>query len=180
MPLRPLRSRPGERIIAAAQAWQELAMDDFILARALHVVAVVAWIGGVAFVTTALMPAIRRHDDPAERLRAFHRFESRFAPQARLWVLLAGASGFWMAWRADLWSRFEDAHFWWMHAMVALWLVFALMLFVVEPLVVRKRLEHSADPGRQFARMERLHRILLALALLTVLGAVAGSHGWAF
>ena len=67
--------------------------DDFTLARVIHVVAVLFWIGGVAFVTLVLMPAVRAGNPPAERLAAFHRIEGRFAPQARLWVLLAGASG---------------------------------------------------------------------------------------
>jgi len=155
-------------------------MDDFIFARALHVLAVVAWIGGVAFVTTVLMPSVRRSTAPADRLAAFHRFEGKFAPQASFWVLLAGASGFWMTWRADLWQRFGDASYWWMHAMVIIWLVFMLMLFVIEPLFLHRRMESSPDPARDFARMERLHRLLLALSLITVFGAVAGSHGWAF
>ena len=64
-------------------------MDDFTLARVLHLVAIVPWIGGVAFVTTVLMPAIRRNNLPRERLAAFHRFEAGFAWQARLWVGLA-------------------------------------------------------------------------------------------
>ena len=155
-------------------------MDDFIFARALHVLAVVAWIGGVAFVTTVLMPSVRRSTAPADRLAAFHRFEGKFAPQASFWMLLAGASGFWMTWRADLWQRFGDASYWWMHAMVIIWLVFMLMLFVIEPLFLHRRMESSPDPARDFARMERLHRLLLALSLITVFGAVAGSHGWAF
>lgn len=153
-------------------------MDDFILARALHVLAVLMWIGGVAFVTAVLMPSIRRGAPPEQRLEAFHRFEGRFAPQAMVWVLLAGASGFWMTHRADLWSRFADPQYWWMHAMVAIWLVFATMLFVIEPLFLHRRMEASPDPARDFARMERMHRVLLALSLITVLGAVAGSHGW--
>jgi uncharacterized membrane protein len=155
-------------------------MDDFIFARALHMLAVVAWIGGVAFVTTVLMPSVRRSTAPADRLAAFHRFEGKFAPQASFWVLLAGASGFWMTWRADLWQRFGDASYWWMHAMVIIWLVFMLMLFVIEPLFLHRRMESSPDPARDFARMERLHRLLLALSLITVFGAVAGSHGWPF
>src|SRR3546814_2139001 len=97
-------------------------MDDFTLARALHVLAVVMWIGGVAFVTTIVMPFIRRSSTPAERLESFHRIEGRFAPQAAFWVLIAGASGFWMTWRADLWWRFADPQYWWMHAMAAVWL----------------------------------------------------------
>ena len=157
-----------------------VAMDDIILARAVHVLAVLLWIGGVAFVTMILLPAIRRSAPPERRLEEFHRFEGRFAPQARLWVLAAGLSGVWMVWRADLWDRFADPHAWWMHAMVALWLAFAAMLFVVEPLHLHKRMAASPDPARDFARLERLHRIALAFALLTVAGAVAGSHGWAF
>jgi uncharacterized membrane protein len=31
-------------------------MDDLTIARAIHVVGVVFWIGGVAFVTTVLLP----------------------------------------------------------------------------------------------------------------------------
>ena len=155
-------------------------MNDFILARGLHVLAVLMWVGGVAFVTTVLFPSIRRSVPPEERLAAFHRFEGRFAPQAALWVLLAGASGFWMTYRAELWSRFADPEYWWMHAMVAVWLVFTTMLFVIEPLFLHKRMEASPDPARDFARMERLHWMALAVSLVTLLGAVAGSHGWAF
>ena len=155
-------------------------MNDFILARAFHVLAVLMWIGGMAFVTTVLLPSVRRSVPPEERRAAFHRFEGRFAPQAAFWVLLAGASGFWMTYRADLWSRFADPEYWWMHAMVAVWLVFTTMLFVIEPLFLHKRMEASPDPARDFARMERLHWMALAVSLVTLVGAVAGSHGWAF
>jgi uncharacterized membrane protein len=155
-------------------------VNDFILARAVHVLSVVMWIGGVAFVTTVAMPAIRRSEPPTERLAAFHRFESRFVWQARVWVLLAGASGLWMIWRTDMWGRFQDGQYWWMHAMVCLWAVFALMLFAIEPFFLHRRMERSSDPTRVFARMEWMHRLLLALALITVVAAVMGSHGWSW
>lgn len=155
-------------------------MNDFILARAIHVLSVLMWIGGVAFVTTVTMPAIRRSARPEERLEQFHRFEAGFARQARVWVLLAGASGLWMLWRADMWARFQDPQYWWMHAMVCLWALFALMLFVIEPFVLHRRMAASPDPARTFARMEWMHRILLSLSLLTVAAAVAGSHGWSW
>lgn len=152
-------------------------MDDFTLARVLHVVAVLFWIGGVAFVTLVVMPSIRSHYPGDARLAAFHRIEGRFAMQARIWVLLAGASGFWMTWRADMWSRFMDPRFWWMHMMVIVWLFFAMMLFVIEPLHLHKRMERSPAPAQDFARMERMHRILLFFSIIVVIGAVGGSHG---
>jgi len=152
-------------------------MDDFTIARAIHVFAVLMWIGGVAFVTTVVIPSIRSSSTPQERLAAFHRIEGRFAPQARIWVLLAGVSGFWMTYRASLWDRFADTHFWWMQAMLSVWLIFATMLFVVEPLIIHKRMTASPDPAADFARIERMHRILLTLSLIAVVGAVGGSHG---
>jgi hypothetical protein len=34
-----------------------------------------------------------------------------------------------------------SASYWWMHAMVCLWLVFAAMLFANEPLFLHRRLQ---------------------------------------
>ncbi len=50
-------------------------IDWFTLARVLHVVSVVGWIGGVWFVTFVIMPAIARAEPPQRRLIAFHRIE---------------------------------------------------------------------------------------------------------
>lgn len=152
-------------------------IDDLTLARIVHVASMIGWIGGVWFVTLVVMPAITRTEQPEDRLAAFHRIEQGFAPQARLWVLLAGASGLWMAYRGDMWWRFTDPGYWWMHAMVGLWLIFAAMLFVAEPLVLHRRMEHSTTPARDFARMVMLHRLLSLAALATTIGAMAGAHG---
>lgn len=149
----------------------------YTLARSFHVAAIVGWIGGVWFVTLVVMPAITRSEPPASRLTAFHQIEQGFSTQAKFWVLLAGASGFWMTHQAGLWSRFADSAYWWMHAMLALWLVFAAMLFVAEPLFLHRRMARSPTPEVDFARMVMVHRLLSALALVTVLGAMAGAHG---
>lgn len=152
-------------------------MDDFSVARVLHVVAVLFWIGGVGFVTLVAIPAIREIYPSDRRLAAFHRFEGRFAVQARIWVALAGASGLWMTWRGGMWGRFADPAFWWMHAMLAVWLVFAAMLFVIEPLFLHRRMVSSATPAQDFTRLGRMHVLLLAASLIAVIGAVGGAHG---
>ena len=154
-------------------------MTDFAVARALHVLAVVLWIGGVGMVTTVLLPSIRRTYPVRDRFKVFHRLEQRFAGQARFTTALAGASGFYMVWRLDAWSRFEGAEFWWMHAMVLTWLLFTMMLFVIEPLFLERALHRRASvaPEATFRLVEWLHRILLTLSLVTVVGAVAGSQG---
>jgi uncharacterized membrane protein len=155
-------------------------MDDVALARALHVVGGVWWIGGVAMVTTVLLPAVRRFKAPGERLAFFDAVERRFAGQARIATLVVGLTGLHMLARLDLWDRFADASYWWMHAMVALWAIFSLMLFVLEPLFLHRWFAERARraPETAFALAARLHAVLLALSLVTIAGAVAGAHGW--
>ena len=155
-------------------------VEHAILARVLHVAGVVLWIGGVAFVTTVLLPAVRRMKSPEERVQFFEAVEGRFAWQARGTTLLVGATGFHLVGAWDLWSRFQSPAYWWMHAMVAVWVVFTLMLFIAEPLFLHRRFLEQARkrPEATFRRIERLHWGLLAISLVTVLGAVAGSHGW--
>lgn len=151
--------------------------NELALVRAAHVAAVVLWIGGVAFVTTVLLPAVRRDQPPSQRLAAFLRVEGGFAWQARITVLIAGASGYWLVHRLQLWDRFALAEYWWMHAMAAVWTAFALMLFVIEPLFLHRALKRARRPELAFRAVEGLHWLLLTISLLTVAGAVAGSHG---
>lgn len=154
-------------------------MDDLGLARALHVLAIVHWIGGVAMVTAVILPAVARLADPRRRLAVFEEIESRFSFQAKFSVTIAGATGFYMTHRLQAWDRFADAQFWWMHAMVAVWAVFTFVLFVGEPLFLHSWLRKSAAraPERTFAIVRRAHWLLLAVSLLTIIGAVLGAHG---
>ncbi|HRH73626.1 MAG TPA: hypothetical protein PLM62_11065 [Zoogloea sp.] len=157
--------------------------NDFAIARALHVLAVLLWIGGVAFVTWVLLPACRALAEPQAQLDLFERLEQRFAAIARWSVLLAGASGLWLTWRLDAWTRFADPlSWWWMHGMVAVWTIFALMLFVLEPFVLHRVFEERArrDPLGAMAIIQRLHTVLLGVSLVVLVGAVAGSHGGVF
>lgn len=154
-------------------------MHDLVVARILHVLAVILWIGGVGMVTTVLLPAIRKAHPAEQRFRVFHALESRFAWQARFSTLIAGASGFYMAWRLDAWDRFRSLDYWWMHAMMLTWLVFTAMLFAIEPLFLERLLQRRAAlaPESTYHIIEWLHRVLLALSLVTVAGAVAGTMG---
>jgi uncharacterized membrane protein len=157
-------------------------MKDYYLARVLHVVGVVLWIGGVAFVTAVLLPAVKRMREPAERVKFFENVEAGFARQARVTTLLTGLSGFYLAHTLRAWGRFADAHYWWMHAMVLVWGVFTLMLFVLEPLWLHRWFLARAhrDPEGTFSIIARMHWVLLAVSVITIAGAAAGSHGWSF
>jgi uncharacterized membrane protein len=150
-----------------------------ILARVLHVIGVAIWIGGVGFVTAVLIPACAAL--PAEQAQQqFEQLERRFAWIARAMVLLVGATGFCMMAELDLWPLFRQASFWWLHAMVAVWTIFAVILFIVEPLGHRRFAERRRrNPAGSFRLVRFGHWFLLTVSLIAIAGAVAGAHGYA-
>lgn len=155
--------------------------NDYAIARALHVLAIVMWVGGVGFVTTVLIPAIRRRFPADQQYAMFEDVEHRFGAQARFWVVLALASALWMLHVSDGWGRLADTG--WLHLMMAAWLPFFLMLFVLEPFIIHRWLKRRAlrDPAGTMRLLQRLHVLLLALTLLALLAGVVGAHGgWRF
>jgi uncharacterized membrane protein len=153
-------------------------IDDIALARALHVLFVVHWIGGVAFVTLVALPLSRAKADAARGWALLEAIERRFAAQVRISIPLAGLTGLWMVWRLDLWAGFADPALWWLTAMAAVWALFMVIVFVVEPLAHRRLAAMAAlNPAAVLRRVFRAHLVLLAAAVVTILGAVAGSHG---
>jgi hypothetical protein len=63
-------------------------MNWLVLAR--------AWIGGVGFATSVLLPGISASVAAPQRFASFRAFESRFVWIARALVVIVGASGFYM------------------------------------------------------------------------------------
>ncbi len=114
-------------------------------------------------------------------LDLFAAVERRFAAQVRISIPLVGATGLWMAYRMNAWDRFIDPAYWWMSAMLGLWLFFMLLIFVLETLL-HGRFESRArsDAGSALRRVSYLHALLLSLAAITAFGAVAGAHGLNF
>jgi uncharacterized membrane protein len=154
-------------------------IDDLALARAIHLLALVHWIGGVAVVTTIILPRARDMSDAEDAVAAFEGFEQRFAQQARVSILLAGLSGLYMLVKLDAWDRFQYASFWWMHLMVVVWMLFAFMIYVLEPLVIHRVFHEYAlrQKNRAFALAARLHVIALLISALAIAAGVLGAHG---
>ena len=155
-------------------------IDDVELARALHVLFVAHWIGGVSFVTLVALPLARATSDARKGWALFESIENRFSAQVR-WTIPLARDRPLDDMAAELWPRFSDPSFWWMDAMVLVSALFMLAVFVIEPFG-RRRLEAEAarDPEGLMRRLFRVHLVLLAAASLTIVGAVAGSRGGLF
>lgn len=160
-------------------------MDNFsyfVFARALHVISVVFWIGGVAFVTTVLIPSLKKITRTDDRLALFEQLEGKFGLQAKIATLLTGVSGYYMLEAMNVWDRYLHLQFWWMHLMTLVWIIFTLVLFVFEPLFLHRWFREMAlkDSDKAFAHLHLIHIILLLLSATAILGTVVGSHGFSF
>jgi uncharacterized membrane protein len=141
-------------------------------------IAVVHWIGGLLFVTLVILPSLLETEAP-RRIAVFNALERRFATQARVSTLIVGLSGFYMLHAYEHWGRIADPRFWWLDAMIGLWAIFTIMLFVAEPLFLHEWFDARGqrDPDGAFRIALRGHRVLSLAAVVTVLGAVGGAHG---
>lgn len=155
-------------------------MNDLTLARALHILSVVIWMGGVTFVTIVLIPILRRSSFQSDQLTIFNTIENRFASIARVMVLLAGLSGFYMTYKLDAWHRFAQLEFFWMHAMVFVWFLFFLALFVIEPFILKNhgRMVKDGHNITNLRKTQMVHLVILALSIITIVVSVLGAHGF--
>jgi uncharacterized membrane protein len=155
-------------------------LNSFILARIIHVLGVVLWIGGVAFVTLVLLPALIKSQSPDKRLQLFESLEGKFSFQAKITTLVTMLSGIYMLDYMDAWYRYLDIQYWWLHLMTFIWLLFSLVLFVFEPLFLHAWFKQQAqiNSEKTFARIYLMHKILLSLSLIAISGAVAGVRGF--
>jgi uncharacterized membrane protein len=155
-------------------------MNDLSIARAVHTLSIVVWIGGVGFVTAVLIPIIRRTSPEKEQLSIFNTIENRFALIARFAVALAGVSGVYMIYILNAWDRFNDIRYFWMHAMLLLWLMFAFALFVIEPFFFKNhgRIIKERHGITNLRKTEIVHWIIFIMSLATILFSVLGAHGF--
>lgn len=151
----------------------------FVVARALHVVGVVWWIGGVSFVTMVLIPGLSKIADEKQRLQLFEQLEGRFSFQAKIATTITALSGFYMVEFLHAWGRYMELRFWWLHLMTFIWLLFAVVLFILEPLFLHRWFREMAGKNtkKTFMIMKWMHYIMLTLSILAVFCAVAGAHG---
>ncbi len=155
-------------------------MSLLAFARVIHVISIVLWICGVAFITKVVIPALRSMPDPQQRWELFEKFENRFALQAKFVTVAAVTSGVIMIVALNAWQRYLDISYWWMHVMSLVWLIFTLILFVFEPLFLNRWFSQKARDNSEaaFSALQKMHWVLLALSLAAIVGAVAGSQGY--
>jgi len=156
----------------------------FSVMHIIHLVTVILWIGGLAFITMFVLPMIIRMQNPLEKVLFFQGIEHRFAPRAKIYNAIVGITGFVMLYLTG-WYRLLFTHkgipllF-----MLIIWIFWFIMLFGLEPVIIRRMLDRMAKSGEAmeietiFARMNRMHWLLLMISLAASIAGIIFGHGY--
>lgn len=155
----------------------------FVLMHIIHLLTVILWIGGLTFVTMIVLPMAIKTPDALQKVLLFQRVEHRFAKIARFYNLLTGVSGFVMlfmtGWHRALFTRAGIP----LTVMTLVWVFWFVMLFGLEPVIIRKMLDNMAKGGTKmdidavFIRLNRLHYFMVAISLAASAAGALVAHG---
>ncbi|MCE5313221.1 MAG: hypothetical protein LLF86_08740 [Nitrospiraceae bacterium] len=152
----------------------------FGLIMALHVLSVVIWIGGVAFVTMIVFPMIMRTEGSLQKVLFFQGIEHRFARIAKWCVAVSGATGLLLLQITNEWSiLFRKAGIG-PTVMLIVWTIYLLVLLFESKLfsVIFGKAD-SEDSTKIFRKLTIFHWIVLVLSLAAVGIGVWAGHGGA-
>lgn len=144
----------------------------YVSALIIHIVSIVIWIGGVAFVTMIVFPMIQRTQSSFEQVMTFQGIEHRFSRIAQVTVLLAGASGLYLIYEKGL-----SPGIW---VMIFIWSLYASLLFFLEKILFKKLFStptgEQLDTKQIFFRLQVFHWIILVLSFSAIAAGIWTAH----
>jgi uncharacterized membrane protein len=148
------------------------------LLTAIHVLGVVIWIGGVAFVTIIVFPMLLRMEDSIEKMILFQGIEHRFAKIAKISVAAVGITGTWMLRITGEWKTLFSVEGLGPTLMLIVWTFYVLVL-LFEARLFKVLFSGGAeqDTSRVFFRLSVFHWVVLGLSLLAIGVGVWAGHG---
>ncbi len=145
---------------------------------ALHVLTVVLWIGGVAFVTIIIFPLLLRKEDSLEKVLLFQGVENKFARQARFYAWTAGITGFILLYLTGKHKILFTLNSLAVTIMLIVWLVYIFILTFEKRLFkILFSQSDKFDSEKVFTRLSAFHWFVLVLSLLAVFFGVYFGHG---
>ena len=155
----------------------------FTVMLIIHVLAVILWIGGLAFVTILIFPSLYKMQEALQKVLFFQRIEHRFAPLARIYSATVGITGIVMLVHTGWYKLLFTGEGLFLTIMFLIWVFWIVMLFGLEPLVIKKMLESMAKSGDKmeidsvFKRMNVMHWVLLFVSMVAAASGIMFAHG---
>jgi len=143
----------------------------YIIALAIHLLSIVVWIGGVAFVTLVTFPMIMRVEKSLEQVLMFQGVEHRFSKIAKVMIILAGLSGLVLIREKGI-----SPGVW---IMIFVWAFYASLIFGLERVIFRKlfgRPSDQLDTKKVFNTLQIFHWFVLTMSFLAIIAGVYAGH----
>ncbi len=177
--------RPGRRPPLPFVAFKKNGVIKmlFYLMHIIHLLTVIIWIGGLAFVTMIVLPMAIKMPDALQKVLLFQRIEHRFAGMARIYNLIVGATGFVMIYQTGWYKLLFTRAGLPLTVMTLIWVFWFVMLWGLEPLVIKRMLANMMKQGDKmdidtvFLRMNRLHWFMVLISLVAATAGVLVAHG---
>ncbi len=138
----------------------------------LHVLSVVIWIGGVAFVTAIVLPVLTRMEDSMAKVSFFIGFEKRFQLLAKILVVIVGATGIILFFHRGGFVSLNQEETLLLGYKFFIWLFYFALLFGAEKRLIATLISPKTPPDRAFRRLSVFHWVVLILSLIAVVGGI--------
>jgi len=150
------------------------------LLAALHVITIVLWIGGVAFVTMIIFPLLLKMEDGLEKVMMFQRVENTFARHARYYAWTTAITGSILLYVTGQHTQLFTRSTVGVSIMIVVWTVYILVLTFEKKIFGIVFKDKNLDASRIFLRLSVFHWIVLGLSLTAVFAGVWTGHGGQF
>lgn len=143
-----------------------------------HVLSIVIWIGGVAFVTMTVFPMILRMESSLEKTLFFQGIEHRFARVAKACVIIVGITGALLLHLTGEWKILFSLKGISPTLTLIVWVFYVLiLLFEAKLFKAIFKGNRQQDTSKIFYRLTIFHWVILVLSLSAVAIGVFSAHG---
>ena len=138
----------------------------------LHVLSVVIWIGGVAFVTAIVFPVLGRMEDSIAKVSFFIGFEKRFQLLAKILVIIVGATGILLFLQRGAFASLTGDETALLGYKFFIWLFYLVLLFGAEKRLMATLISPKTTLEKAFKRISVFHWVALILSLIAVVSGI--------
>lgn len=138
----------------------------------LHVLSVVIWIGGVAFVTVIIFPVLTRIEDSIAKVSFFMGFEKRFQLLAKILVIVVGLTGVILFLNRGGFKSLASEESILLGYKFIIWLFYFVLLFGGEKRLMSTLVSPETSPEKAFKRLSLFHWGVLILSLIAIIAGI--------
>ena len=143
----------------------------------IHVIGVIIWIGGVAFVTMVIFPMMYRTEGSLEKALLFEGVEHRFSGIVRWLIAIVGATGFYLLSAKYGFSILSSQRGLGIVIMLFVWTFYTAVLLLEKKIFGKI----FADPGKidmdkALTMINTMHWVLLTISFSAVAGGIWFAH----